>query len=126
MYDGIEMRNLDIDKLNEMSSVIHQKVYMFDESIKDNICLHKQIDQKNLQRALNMSGVEMFLGDEKSLDTSAGENGNNLSGGQRQRVAVARALVQEKPIFILDEGTSAVKINKFVTKPQLLRLIYRT
>ncbi|WP_414732801.1 ABC transporter ATP-binding protein [Acetobacterium carbinolicum] len=111
LFDGVDMRKLDIAKLNEMFAVIHQNVYMFDASIKDNICLNKQIKQSDLQRALNMSGVEMFLGEEKSLDTSVGENGNNISGGQRQRVAVARALVQGKPILILDEGTSSVDMQ---------------
>lgn len=123
LYDNVDMRELDIEKLNEMSSVIHQNVYMFDESIKDNICLHKQVKHENLQKALSMSGVEMFLDREKSLDTPAGENGNNLSGGQRQRIAVARALVQEKPILILDEGTSAVDMQTaYDIESQLLKI----
>lgn len=88
LYDGVDIRKLNIEKLNEMSSVIHQNVYMFDDSIQNNICLHKQIASTALQKALDMSGVTMFLGEEKTLDTPVGENGNNLSGGQRQRVAL--------------------------------------
>lgn len=122
-YDGVDIRQLDIEKLNEMSSVIHQNVYMFDESIQNNICLHKQITPTALQKALDMSGAAMFLGDEKTLDTFVGENGNNLSGGQRQRIAVARALAQEKPILILDEGTSAVDMQTaYDIESQLLNI----
>lgn len=123
LYDGVGIRELDIQKLNEMSSVIHQNIYMFDESIKNNICLHKQISQSKMQWALDMSGVTMFLSEEKTLDTSVGENGNNLSGGQRQRIAVARALVQEKSILVLDEGTSAVDMQTaYDIESQLLKL----
>lgn len=110
-YDGKDIRELDIEKLNEMSAVIHQNTYMFDTSIKDNICLHKQVSEQDLTYALNISGVQMFLDDTKSLDTMVGENGSNISGGQRQRIAVARALVQKKSMLILDEGTSAVDMQ---------------
>lgn len=123
LYDGVEMHSLNIEKLNEMSSVIHQNVYMFDDTIMNNICLYKKIEPYALQRALDMSGVSMFLENKKTLEAPVGENGNNLSGGQRQRIAVARALVQGKPILILDEGTSAVDMQTaYGIESQLLKI----
>ncbi len=111
LYDDINLKQLDKDKLTEMSAIIHQNIYMFDETIQDNICLHNQYSDTELKRALSVSGVDMFLDNTKNLATAVGENGSNLSGGQRQRIAVARAIIQEKPILILDEGTSAIDMK---------------
>lgn len=111
-YDGREIRELDIDKLRSMISVIHQNVYMFGGSIRDNICLHKPFPDTELNHALSVSGVKLFLDSmPEGLDYQVGENGSSLSGGQRQRIAVARALIQNKPILILDEGTASIDMQ---------------
>lgn len=108
-FDEVELRQLDIDKLLSQISVIHQDVYMLDETIRENIALHRTYDAAEWERALGISGVDRFFDQvEGGLDAPVGENGAKLSGGQRQRVAVARALIERKPILILDEGTSAV------------------
>ena len=111
-YDGVDLHRLDMEKLGELSATIHQSIYLFDETIGDNICLHRDYSKEELARALRISGVDLFLGaDGKDLSDPVGENGANLSGGQRQRIAVARALILNKPLLILDEGTSSLDLQ---------------
>lgn len=111
-YDNKEIRNVNIEKINKMISIIHQNVYMFDKNIKDNICLYEKFSYDNINNILELSGADKFINElEEGLDYFVGENGNNLSGGQRQRIAIARALIQQTPILVLDEGTSAIDMQ---------------
>lgn len=95
------------DSLMTLSSMIHQNVYMFNKSIKENIVLGNTFSEETLQKAISDSGLYKFI-DSKGINYQVGENGSCLSGGQKQRIAIARALIQQRPILILDEATSAL------------------
>ena len=111
-FDQIDLLACDREQLSQLIAIIHQNVYMFDKSIKDNIFLSQDYSKELLAKALRLSGVDKFLPMMKEgIDTLVGENGSNLSGGQRQRIAIARALIKGTPILILDEGTSAIDLQ---------------
>lgn len=111
-YDQQALSTLDCTKVSALSSIIHQNVYMFDESIENNICLHEIYAKEAMQEAIESSGLHDFLEQiEGGLSYLLQENGANLSGGQKQRIAVARALIRQKPLLILDEGTSAIDMQ---------------
>ena len=123
LYDNVELKELSAESLEKLAVMIHQNVFMFDESIEQNILLHEDFENEVIDLAIKNSGVDLFLNSEKNLKTEVGENGSNLSGGQRQRIAVARALIQNKPLMIVDEGTSA--IDKQTAKDIEHRLLER-
>ena len=107
----------DISKLSlyDHVGVIHQEIYMFDQTLRENIALGREYTQSDMNRALHESGVDSFLPLlDNGLDTSLHENGSRLSGGQRQRVAIARALLEKKEILLLDEATSALDAKTYM------------
>ena len=90
-------------------AIIHQDVYMFSKTLEENIKLGKDFTDKELQEAMFKSGVSEFINKlPNGINSEVGENGKSVSGGQRQRIAIARALLQNTSILLLDEGTSSL------------------
>ena len=105
LLNGTDISMISLQEYRNMVSVVSQQIYLFNDTIRNNICLYKQVDDAVIEMACSDSGLEDFI-KEVSLDYVVGQNGAMLSGGQKQKIALARALVHDKPIVIFDEATS--------------------
>lgn len=102
---GVNIFEITLESYRNMISVVSQQIYLFNDTIRNNICIYKKVSDEVIETACKDSGLEDFLKD-VSLDYVVGQNGAMLSGGQKQKIALARALVHDKPIIIFDEVTS--------------------
>ncbi|MFV0293058.1 MAG: ABC transporter ATP-binding protein [Paracoccus sp. (in: a-proteobacteria)] len=104
-----DLEEYDLAVLRDQFSVVSQDPALFDETIRENITLGRQVDDAALIRATQAAHVAHFTNAlPLGLDSPAGTRGSALSGGQRQRVAIARAVLRNAPILLLDEATSAL------------------
>jgi ATP-binding cassette subfamily B protein len=105
LLNGVDIFKISLQEYRNMVSVVSQQTYLFNDTIRNNICLYKQVSDEEIIAACKDSGLEEFL-QEVALDYKVGQNGAMLSGGQKQKIAFARALIHNKPIIIFDEATS--------------------
>ncbi|WP_187281439.1 ABC transporter ATP-binding protein [Nonomuraea sp. C10] len=107
--DGVDLRDLPYGGIAESVALVPQQTFLFDDTVRGNIALGLPVDDERVWRALRLAQADGFvagLGD--GLGTHVGERGTTLSGGQRQRLALARAVVREPRLLILDDATSSV------------------
>jgi ATP-binding cassette, subfamily B, bacterial MsbA len=108
--DGQNIKDISLSSLRKNLSMVSQDTILFDDTIKNNIAYAKNhASMEEIKKACKFAAADEFIEKlPKGYDTVIGENGIRLSGGQKQRISIARAILKESPIILLDEATSSL------------------
>jgi ATP-binding cassette subfamily B protein len=110
MIGGINIRNIKTEKLLSYISMVFQDVYLFHDTVYNNIKIgNNEADRNKIIAAAKSAQCHEFIKKlEKGYDTMVGEGGSTLSGGEKQRISIARAILKDAPIVLLDEATASL------------------
>ena len=110
MFDGIDVREIDLAKLRSSVGVVSQETYLFNGTIRDNLrYANPSATEEEMIEACKKANIYDFIqAQEKGLDTMVGNRGLKLSGGEKQRISIARVLLKDPKLLIFDEATSAL------------------
>ncbi|MDE0030173.1 MAG: ABC transporter ATP-binding protein [Deltaproteobacteria bacterium] len=121
-----DLRDFTLDHLRAQVSLVSQDTYLFNTSLRDNLRLGApEASQEQVEEAARLAHIHNFIARlPEGYDTVVGERGVQLSGGQRQRIAIARALLKDAPVLVLDEATSHLDaINEELIQQALAELV---
>tara|TARA_Y100000591_G_scaffold318178_1_gene328759 strand:+ start:3146 stop:4888 length:1743 start_codon:yes stop_codon:yes gene_type:complete len=124
--DNQNISSVSLKSLRKNLSMVSQDVVLFDDTIKNNIAYAKtNASQKEIEKACEFAAADEFINKlSNGYDTIIGENGIRLSGGQKQRISIARAILKESPIILLDEATSSLDTgSEKIVQHAILNLI---
>jgi ATP-binding cassette subfamily B protein len=114
LLDGHDLRELRLADVRRAVALVFEETFLFSESVRENIRLARpDASDEDVRRAAELAGAAAFVDElPDGYDTVLGERGFSLSGGQRQRIAIARAILADPAVLVLDDATSAVDATK--------------
>ena len=121
-YDNCELREISEESLFDLVSIIQQNVFIFDSTVVNNITMFSHFPQREIDEAITKAGLSEFIKNKGPL-YNCGENGSGLSGGEKQRISIARCLLRNTPILLLDEATAALDAKtSYIVEDAVLNL----